>query len=88
MAMAADTIDHTTLERLIEAGAVRGACIVGQPGGWSVVIQYGMTERALAAKRIVLGAAVLGQPVEGRLEAALSLIGGEGQGRLVLTRSA
>ena len=43
--------------------------------------------RALAAKRIVLGAAVLGQPVEGRLEAALSLIGGEGQGRLVLTRS-
>lgn len=51
MAMATDTIDHTTLERLIEAGAVHGASIVGQPGGWSVVIQYGMTERALAAKR-------------------------------------
>lgn len=51
MAMTANTIDHLTLERLVEAGAVRGASIVGQPGGWGVVIQYGMTERALAAKR-------------------------------------
>ena len=51
MAMIADTIDHVTLERLVEAGAVRGANIVGQPGGWGVVIQYGMTERMLAAKR-------------------------------------
>lgn len=51
MAMTADTIDHLTLERLVEAGAVRGASIVGQPGGWGIVIQYGMTERALAAKR-------------------------------------
>jgi translocation and assembly module TamB len=42
---------------------------------------------ALAANRIVLGAAVLGQPVEGRLDAALSLIGGEGQGRLTLIRT-
>ncbi|WP_347259056.1 hypothetical protein [Methylocaldum sp.] len=45
------TIDHVTLTRLVEAGAVRGAHIVGQPGGWGVVIQYGMTERVLAAKR-------------------------------------
>jgi len=51
MASTANTIDHTTLLRLVEAGAVRGANIVGQPGGWGVVIQYGMTERALAAKR-------------------------------------
>ena len=51
MAIVADTIDHATLERLIEAGAVRGASIVGQPGGWGVVIQYGVTERVLAAKR-------------------------------------
>lgn len=51
MAIVADTIDHVTLERLVEAGAVRGANIVGQPGGWGVVIQYGMTERMLAAKR-------------------------------------
>ncbi|MEO7031721.1 MAG: hypothetical protein ABI351_09610 [Herbaspirillum sp.] len=46
-----DTIDQNTLARLVEAGAVRGASIIGQPGGWGVVIQYGMTERALAAKR-------------------------------------
>lgn len=51
MAITADTIDHVTLERLVEAGAVRGANIVGQPGGWGVVIQYGMIERVLAAKR-------------------------------------
>ncbi len=51
MAITADTIDHVTLEHLVEAGVVCGANIVGQPGGWGVVIQYGMTERALAAKR-------------------------------------
>ncbi|MHB1250445.1 MAG: antitoxin PaaA2 family protein [Polaromonas sp.] len=51
MAIRADTIDHVTLEHLVEAGAIRGASIVGQPGGWGVVIQIGMTERALAAKR-------------------------------------
>ena len=47
----ATTIDHATLEHLSQAGAVRGACVVGQPGGWGVVIQYGTTERTLAAKR-------------------------------------
>ena len=51
MAVTNDTINHLTLGRLVEAGAVRGANIVGQPGGWGVVIQYGMTERVLAAKR-------------------------------------
>lgn len=45
------TIDHNTLANLVEAGAVRGADIVGQSGGWEVVIKYGMTERALATKR-------------------------------------
>ena len=49
--MAAETIDHGTLSRLVEAGAVRGACIVGQRGGWAVLVKYGMTERALAAQR-------------------------------------
>lgn len=46
-----ETIDHQTLSRLVEAGAVRGATVIGQPGGWGVVVQYGMTERAIAAKR-------------------------------------
>jgi hypothetical protein len=51
MATTPHTIDHATLARLVEAGAVRGATIIGQPGGWGVVVQYGMTERALASKR-------------------------------------
>jgi hypothetical protein len=45
------TIDHTTLSRLAEAGAVRSAHIVGQAGGWGVLVKYGMTERVLAAQR-------------------------------------
>jgi hypothetical protein len=44
-------VDHATLEHLVEAGAIRGAHVVGQAGGWGVVVQYGMTERTLAAKR-------------------------------------
>lgn len=51
MATTHNTIDHVTLSRLVEANAVNGANIIGQPGGWGVVIKYGMTERALAAKR-------------------------------------
>jgi translocation and assembly module TamB len=41
----------------------------------------------LAANRIELGEAVLGQPLEGRLEAGLSLVGGDGQTNLVLERT-
>lgn len=51
MAMTHETIDHTTLTHLVEAGVVRGADVIGQAGGWCVVIKYGMTERALAARR-------------------------------------
>lgn len=49
--MTAETIDHTTLSRLVEAGAVRGAHVIGRPGGWSVLVKYGMAERTLAAQR-------------------------------------
>lgn len=49
--MTTETIDHTTLTRLAEAGAVRSAHVIGQPGGWAVTVKYGMTERALAAQR-------------------------------------
>ena len=51
MAITSDTIDHNTLAHLVEAGAVRGADVIGQAGGWGVIIKYGMTERALAARR-------------------------------------
>ena len=51
MTITANTIDHVTLERLVEAGAVRGADVIGHAGGWGIVVKYGMTERALAARR-------------------------------------
>ncbi|MCW5233523.1 antitoxin PaaA2 family protein [Verminephrobacter eiseniae] len=47
----AEMIDHGTLCRLVKAGAVSGAHIVGQRGGWAVLVKYGMTERPLAAQR-------------------------------------
>jgi hypothetical protein len=47
--MATETIDHSTLSRLVKAGAVLGAHVVGQPGGWAVVVKYGMHERPLAS---------------------------------------
>ena len=49
--MTTETIDHNTLARLVEAQAVRGARVIGQPGGWGVVVKHGRTERPLAATR-------------------------------------
>jgi hypothetical protein len=51
MSITANTIDHTTLEHLVEAGAICNADVIGHPGGWGVVVKYGVTERALAARR-------------------------------------
>jgi hypothetical protein len=49
--MTSETIDHSTFTKLAEAGAVRSVHIMGQPGGWGILVKYGMTERALAAQR-------------------------------------
>lgn len=49
--MTVETIDHATLEHLVQAGAVRAASVVAQSGGWGVVVSYGTAVRALAAKR-------------------------------------
>lgn len=49
--MSTQTIDHATLEKLLDAGVIRGADVVGHPGGWGVVIKYGTIERTLAARR-------------------------------------
>lgn len=46
-----ETINHATLMRLVEAQAVRGAVVIGVPGGWSIAVRYGMIEAFLAAKR-------------------------------------
>lgn len=49
--MSSDTIDHHTLSRLVEAGAVRAASVIGQAGGWSLRVKYGTIERPLATTR-------------------------------------
>src|SRR6218665_2681457 len=46
----AEMIDHGTLCRLVKAGAVSGAHLVGQRGGWAVLGKYGMPGRPLAAQ--------------------------------------
>ena len=51
MNTASQTIDHATLSTLVEAGTLSAARVVGQPGGWGIVVEYGMTQRTLAAKR-------------------------------------
>lgn len=49
--MSNETIDHNTLVKLIEANAVRAVQVIGQIGGWGVMIKYGMAERPLSATR-------------------------------------
>ena len=49
--MTTETIDHGTLSRLVEAGAIRAAHVIGQAGGWALSVKYGMAERFLAAQR-------------------------------------
>jgi len=51
MASAGNTIDHITLQHLVEAGTVQSAEVVGQPGGWKILVKYGMVEQVLAARR-------------------------------------
>lgn len=49
--MVAETTDHRTLSRLVAAGTVRDAYIVGRHGGWALMIRDGMQKRPLAAQR-------------------------------------
>ena len=46
-----ETITHPTLVQLVAAGAVRVVVAVGQPGGWTLLVRYGLAERALATQR-------------------------------------
>ena len=46
------TIDHSTLRRLVDAGANVGAEVVGASGGWGVVINYGRASQTLAATEL------------------------------------
>ncbi|MBA4435673.1 hypothetical protein HAP55_29030, partial [Escherichia coli] len=49
--MAPETIDHSTLHKLVESGVVDAAHVIGTQGGWSLTVKYGHTERPLAAQR-------------------------------------
>lgn len=71
MSTASDTIDHVTLQHLVDAGVVRGADVIGQPGGWGIIIKYGMVERSLAARRGAVR-------IFGRLETLVNYLKGIG----------
>ena len=49
--MTTHTIDTAMAKRMVEASAIRGASIIGQPGGWSVMLKMGMQEKPLGAQR-------------------------------------
>jgi hypothetical protein len=45
------TIDHATLVEHVTAGTVLSAHVIGQPGGWGIVVKEGSMSRTLAARR-------------------------------------
>lgn len=45
------TIDTATARRMAEAGTIRGVSIVGQPGGWSVMLKTGIHEKPLGSQK-------------------------------------
>lgn len=45
------TIDTAMAKRMVEAATIRGASIIGLPGGWSVMLKLGMSEKPLGAQR-------------------------------------
>lgn len=49
--MSSHTIDTAMARRMVEAAAIHGASIIGQPGGWSVLLKLGTQEQALCAQR-------------------------------------
>lgn len=49
--MSTATIDSKMAKRMVEAAAIRGASIIGQPGGWAVMLKLGMHERPLGVQR-------------------------------------
>lgn len=46
-----EIIDGKAVQSLVEAHAIRGATVLGQRGGWAVLVRYGALERAVAAQR-------------------------------------
>ncbi|MFZ6756735.1 hypothetical protein ACO0K9_05900 [Undibacterium sp. Ji50W] len=46
-----NTIDTAMAKRMVDAAAIHGASIIGQPGGWGVMLKFGATEKPLGAQR-------------------------------------
>jgi hypothetical protein len=49
--MTSETIDHSTLAKLVENGSVSSVLIVARQGGWAIQVKHGVDERFLAAQR-------------------------------------
>lgn len=49
--MQPETIDGKAVKNLAIAHALNGAVLLGQPGGFAVLVKYGANERAVAAQR-------------------------------------
>ena len=49
--MTTQTIDTAMAKRMVETAAIRGASIIGQPGGWAVMLKLGTQERPLGVQR-------------------------------------
>lgn len=47
-----ETITHPTLVQLVAAGAVRVVVAVGQPGGWSLLVRYGLAAQRSKQLRV------------------------------------
>lgn len=45
------SVDMAMAKALAQSNLIRGALVVGQTGGWGVLLQIGMDERPLRAKR-------------------------------------
>jgi hypothetical protein len=75
--MTPDIVKLTTLRELIAAGSIRAATVLGQRGGWAVLVRYGMHEKALAART--------GEPRLFRtVDSAVKVLRGAGLGRVEL----
>ncbi|PPD55403.1 MAG: hypothetical protein CTY12_01105 [Methylotenera sp.] len=49
--MSSQTIDTAIAKRMVKENAIQGASIIGQTGGWSVMIKLGISERLLGTQR-------------------------------------
>src|SRR3546814_3765283 len=46
-----ETIDTATARRMAEAGTILGVSVIGQPGGWSVILKMDRTQKPLGAQK-------------------------------------